>query len=338
MPVLSGLDTDPEWIVRAALATTLSGMTPEAATPRLEQLVRDTDPKVIAAALRAMTTLKTATAGTWLTTAITHADPAVRVAAAQGLAALAPAGASEALERALDASRADTTYIARAAILVALTAMDKAAAQPLLTAALADADWAVRVRASMLLAELSAAGSPAEPARPAPPPVEPALAAIDAMIAPRFSPQAYVQTSKGDFRIELAVLDAPRTVANFVALVRKGFFDGVRIHRVVPDFVVQDGDPRGDGEGGPGYAIRDELSERPYLRGTVGMALDWKDTGGSQFFVTHSPQPHLDARYTVFGQVVDGMDVVDRLEPLDVIQAVRVWDGTDWIAPPPRSR
>ena len=82
---------------------------------------------------------------------------------------------------------------------------------------------------------------------------------------------------------------------------------------MVPDFVVQAGDPRGDGEGGPGYTIRDEINERPYLRGTVGMALDWADTGGSQFFITHSPQPHLDARYTVFGRVIAGMDVVDRI-------------------------
>ena len=92
------------------------------------------------------------------------------------------------------------------------------------------------------------------------------------------------------------MLDAPLTVENFVALARKGFFNGLSVHRVVPDFVVQDGDPRGDGEGGPGYTIRDELNQRPYLRGTVGMALDWADTGGSQFFITHSPQPHLDAQ------------------------------------------
>ena len=97
--------------------------------------------------------------------------------------------------------------------------------------------------------------------------------------------------------------------------------------RVVPDFVVQDGDPRGDGEGGPGFTLRDELSERPYLRGTVGMALDWPDTGGSQFFITLSPQPHLDAKYTVIGEVVAGMDVADRLAEGDVIRGVRVWDG-----------
>ena len=84
---------------------------------------------------------------------------------------------------------------------------------------------------------------------------------------------------------------------------RRNFLGGTALHRVVPDFVVQDGDPRGDGEGGPGYTIRDEINQRPYLRGTVGMALDWEDTGGSQFFITHAPQPHLDGRYTVFGRV-----------------------------------
>ena len=95
-------------------------------------------------------------------------------------------------------------------------------------------------------------------------------------------------------------------MANFVSLARKNFLGATPFHRVVPNFVAQDGDPRGDGEGGPGYTIRDEINQRPYLRGTVGMALDWEDTGGSQFFITHSPQPHLDGRYTVFGHVVAG--------------------------------
>lgn len=83
----------------------------------------------------------------------------------------------------------------------------------------------------------------------------------------------------------------------------------------------------GDGEGGPGYTIRDEINQRPYLRGTVGMALAGKDTGGSQYFITHSPQPHLDGRYTVFGSVVNGMDVVDRITQWDVVRRVRIWDG-----------
>jgi cyclophilin family peptidyl-prolyl cis-trans isomerase len=138
----------------------------------------------------------------------------------------------------------------------------------------------------------------------------------------------YLDTDRGTIQIELAVLDAPLTVENFVTLARKGFFDGVSVHRVVPDFVVQLGDPRGDGEGGPGYTIRDEINERAFLRGTVGMALDeWPDTGGSQFFITLSPQPHLDAKYTAFGRVVSGMDVVDRIQQGDVVRRVRVNDG-----------
>ena len=139
-------------------------------------------------------------------------------------------------------------------------------------------------------------------------------------------------TDRGGIEIELAVLDAPLTVANFIALARKGFFDGIPIHRIVPDFVVQAGDPRGDGEGGPGYTIRDEINMRPYLRGTVGMALDWPDTGGSQFFITHSPQPHLDGRYTVFGHVVAGIETLDHLVQWDIIRRVTIWDG---VTPPP---
>ena len=110
-------------------------------------------------------------------------------------------------------------------------------------------------------------------------------------------------------------------------LAREGFFDGLSFHRVVPNYVVQGGDPRHDSEGGPGYTLRDELNELPYLRGTVGMALDWRDTGGSQFFITHSPQPHLDGRYTAFGRVVAGMEVVDALRPGDRILRILVWDG-----------
>ena len=147
------------------------------------------------------------------------------------------------------------------------------------------------------------------------------------LTTPEVSTQLYIDTDRGTIQIELAMIDAPLTIENFVRLARRGYFNGLAIHRVVPDFVVQDGDPRGDGEGGPGFTIRDELSERPYLRGAVGMALDWRDTGGSQWFITHSPQPHLDGKYTVFGRVVAGMDVVDQIQQWDVVRRVRVWDG-----------
>ncbi len=330
MTVLSGLDTDPQWSVRAALAGTLGRFAPDLAAARLDQLARDQDPKVRAAALGSMARLKLPTTFERLVTALADPDPGLRMSAANGLGVLKTPGSAAALRRAFEAARADTTYIARAALLAALVAVDPAGAEPLLREALTDPDWAMRVRAAALLAGLDRAAV-AGPTRPAPAPRESALDATAPLVSPTFSSHAYIETSRGNIRIELAVLDAPRTVANFVALVRRGFFDGMAWHRVVPDFVVQSGDPRGDGEGGPGYTIRDELNDRPFLRGTVGMALDWKDTGGSQFFITHSPQPHLDARYTVFGSVLTGMEVVDQLQPWDTIRSVRVWDGVAWV-------
>jgi cyclophilin family peptidyl-prolyl cis-trans isomerase len=254
----------------------------------------------------------------------------VRAAAARGLATIKSPNAVPALTAAIQTAQGDGLYVARTAALDALTALDPAAAKVALTTALTDRDWAVRMRAAEDLRKLDAAVDVSS-MRPAPAPIVPELAAVEAFVAPQYSPQAYIETSKGTIQFELAVLDAPRTVANFISLVRKNYFRGVQLHRVVPDFVVQDGDPRGDGEGGPGYTIRDEINQRPYLRGTVGMALDWADTGGSQFFITHSPQPHLDGRYTVFGQVVSGMDVVDRLQQWDTINTIRVWDGVNWI-------
>ena len=118
---------------------------------------------------------------------------------------------------------------------------------------------------------------------------------------------------------------------NFARLADDGFFDGIRFHRVVPDFVVQGGDPRGDGLGGPGWCIPDEINPLHYGEGAVGMALSEPDTGGSQWFVTLSPQPHLDGGYTIFGQVTRGMHVFHRLLPGDRIERVIIERAT----PPP---
>jgi cyclophilin family peptidyl-prolyl cis-trans isomerase len=134
---------------------------------------------------------------------------------------------------------------------------------------------------------------------------------------------AVVTTTKGSFTMELLPEAAPLTVDNFVQLAQRSFFNGITIHRVVPNFVIQDGDPRGDGTGGPpNHQIRCEINEVPYDRAAVGMALSGKDTGGSQWFVTHSPQPHLDGGYTVFGRVVAGMDVVDNIIRGDLIRSI----------------
>jgi len=327
---ISALDPDAHWSVRAALASVLGELGKERGEGPLTNMLRDGDQRVISPVIDALAKVGAASAIPEMLTRLKADDQVVRGAAARALATLKAPGSTAALTEALALSQRDGLYVARAATLDALTAIDPVAARPALVAALADKDWAVRVRAAEQLRKLDAAFD-VSAMRPAPPPALPELSALDTLLAPKYSPTAYIDTSKGTIQFELAVIDAPRTVANFIALARKNYFRGVQLHRVVPDFVVQDGDPRGDGEGGPGYTIRDEINQRPYLRGTVGMALDWADTGGSQFFITHSPQPHLDGRYTVFGQVISGMDVVDRLQQWDTIERIRIWDGVSWI-------
>lgn len=135
--------------------------------------------------------------------------------------------------------------------------------------------------------------------------------------------RATLRTVRGDISLELFGADAPLTVANFLSLARSGYFRDTRFHRVVPNFVIQDGDPEDTGNGGPGYSIRDEFNPRRYERGMLGMALSGPDTGGSQYFITHSPQPHLDGHYTIFGRVIGGMSVVDAILQYDRISAVR---------------
>lgn len=129
----------------------------------------------------------------------------------------------------------------------------------------------------------------------------------------------------GEVRIEFFPGDAPRTVESFVTLARKGFYDGLTFHRVVPGFVVQGGDPKGDGTGGPGYTLKAEFNRRKHVRGTVAMARSQHpDSAGSQFYITFGPQPQLDGQYTVFGQVVAGMEHVDRIRVGDRMKSVRI--------------
>jgi cyclophilin family peptidyl-prolyl cis-trans isomerase/HEAT repeat protein len=330
LTVISGLDPDPHWSVRAALAAALGGLDAARAHERLALMLQDSDRRVIPAVLAALVSTAAPGAEATLLQHLDNDDAVVRMAAANGLARAKVRSAVPALVKAYDQSEKEPTYVARAAILATLVELDREAARPIVERALADRDWAIRVRAAALLRTMEPTADVSK-IRPAPASPVPELNDLPAMISPSVSPMAYIDTEKGMIQIELAVLDAPRAVANFVSLARRNFLGGTPFHRVVPNFVAQDGDPRGDGEGGPGYTIRDEINQRPYLLGTVGMALDWEDTGGSQFFITHAPQPHLDARYTVFGHVVSGMEVVDRLMQWDLIRSVRIWDGVKWI-------
>ncbi|SDM78733.1 peptidyl-prolyl cis-trans isomerase B (cyclophilin B) [Fictibacillus solisalsi] len=128
--------------------------------------------------------------------------------------------------------------------------------------------------------------------------------------------------------IELFPEEAPGTVANFEKLANEGFYNGVTFHRVIPGFVAQGGDPTGTGAGGPGYTIKCETEGNPHkhVAGSLSMAHAGRDTGGSQFFIVHEPQPHLNGVHTVFGQVTEGMDTVLRIKQGDVMKEVKVWE------------
>lgn len=138
--------------------------------------------------------------------------------------------------------------------------------------------------------------------------------------------KAIIATNKGEFTLELYPEHAPKTVNNFVFLAREGFYDGVSFHRVIEDFVIQGGDPTGTGMGGPGYRFEDETAGNPlkHETGVISMANAGPNTNGSQFFITHSPQSHLDGRHTVFGKVIDGMDVINSIEQGDVMEKVTI--------------
>jgi peptidyl-prolyl cis-trans isomerase B (cyclophilin B) len=140
--------------------------------------------------------------------------------------------------------------------------------------------------------------------------------------------KAVIETEKGTMVVELFTKEAPGTVENFAKLIGDGFYNGLTFHRVIPDFVIQGGCPNGTGTGGPGYTIKCEVDNNPnkHLRGSLSMAHRGKDTGGSQFFICHSPQPHLDGLHTVFGRVIEGIDVVDQIRPGDKMLELKIED------------
>ena len=135
-----------------------------------------------------------------------------------------------------------------------------------------------------------------------------------------------IKTVKGDICVDLFSVDAPITTANFINLAKRGFYDGVTFHRVIPDFMIQGGDPTGTGRGGPGYTFADEFSptRRHNAAGVLSMANAGPATNGSQFFITHGPTPHLDNAHKVFGQVSSGQDVVNAIAQGDVITSITV--------------
>ncbi len=329
--VLSGLDPDPVWFVRAALATSLGERADETSVGILFGLLKDPDARVLPSVLEAMRKARGNDAAETLKGHLEHPDIAVRAAAIENLAQLKLPGLSPILVAALKRDAGERDIGARAAAIAGLAQQkDTAATAALREAATSDPSRVLRVLAGAALAaqgETPPAPGPEDTLRPSLDYRE-AMAPYDPPSgATLYTPRAILYTRKGKIEIHLNIVEAPLTAQNFIDLARRGFYDGLSFHRVVPGFVIQGGCPRGDGNGGPGYMLRCEIGERAYGRGAVGMALSGKDTGGSQFFITHLPTPQLDGTYTLFGWVANGMDVADQIQPGDTIDKVEIWDG-----------
>ncbi|HXI11357.1 MAG TPA: HEAT repeat domain-containing protein [Thermoanaerobaculia bacterium] len=216
----------------------------------------------------------------------------------------------------------DAMNDARIAAVRALASLDHPSRESSLRSWLQDTDPVVRRAASDLIVEKLKANRP----QFTPLPIDRSIDDYREIVRwSRVPHTATIHMVRGKIELALLSQDAPMTAKNFADLATKGFFDNTSFMRVVPNFVIQGGDPRNDMNGGPGYAIRDEINMQRYTRGAVGMALSGADTGGSQFFITHSPQPHLDGGYTIFGRVIDGMGgVVDQTERGDKVTTIKI--------------
>jgi cyclophilin family peptidyl-prolyl cis-trans isomerase/HEAT repeat protein len=303
---------------------------------RLEALLADPDGRVVAAALGGLARIvpdnDTALAGR-ARTLLTHADPAVRSVAADALARSPSVDDIDRLIAAYARAQNDPFDDARLSAVSALAAIADAGAAPRVRVVQAFVsgvprpdDYLVRRLAAARLSEAADAwGTGAGPITTGKTDAEyrdivRRYLLPSAMGQP--NPQVTIETDRGTLTIELLPVQAPLTVAAFLALVDRRYFDGQTWHRVVPNFVVQAGDPRGDGWGGPGTLLRDEINPLHYTTGSVGMALSGPDTGGSQFFITYSSQPHLDGTYTIFGRLSGDARVLQSLAQGDRIRSI----------------
>jgi len=319
------LSADAAWRVRVGAARALAVTGP--GTASLARLREDSDPRVASATLQALLEVAGDTVAPLrnvLIESLGSSDVGVRTAAIGGIARLADPAMLPLLLDAYDRARGDSRIDAQLAAINAIAALERAGAAPA-RAFFArfdrSPDYLVRQRVA---AQFGAAAAPWGDPLPLEPQRTDHGELISAAHRSAADPRVRIETELGNIDIRLFAAETPLTVANFLDLARAGYFDGQEWPRVVPNFVVQGGDPRGDTSGGPGYTIRDEFTRHRYETGTLGMALSGPDTGGSQWFITHSPQPHLDGAYTIFGEVLAGQEVTERILPGDRITRVHL--------------
>jgi cyclophilin family peptidyl-prolyl cis-trans isomerase/HEAT repeat protein len=312
------------WILRFHAARALGSAAWDAAAAPLQRLARDPHPVVAAEALASTRAAADSLAPPRhvFVEALGARHPLVRAAAVRGLARHGSPADLDILLEAWDRARHDEMHDAAIATIEALGGLARSGVPVARSFFLrfgrhgAPPDPAVHRAIATHIGEPPAQwGEPASGAQPQSQAFyeDIVLRYVAPVLAGDEMPAVLIATQHGEIVLELAAAEAPLTVHNFLTLVERGYYAATRWHRVVPNFVIQDGDPRGDGSGGPGYAIRDEINRLRYTRGVLGMALSGPDTGGSQFFITHSPQPHLDGGYTIFGRVLEGMAAVDRV-------------------------
>jgi cyclophilin family peptidyl-prolyl cis-trans isomerase/HEAT repeat protein len=337
--VLEGLLQNPDPIMRAASAPMLVGHKESWAIHGVIALLGDPSPRVVTAAIPLVAEMD-GPISKLLEPYFKGADPVVRAACADavGTRFATPRTAVESradlfarLDDIWGASEADTVPDAKLSVLdAAAKAGRDDATRADLDRGLADRDVLVRRRAAARFQDVYAEDRSASVGPYASRPLEDYVAIVRWSRTPHAAIVTMQRTGTlpGRFAVVLDADAAPMAAWNFAELAGKKFFDGLVVHRVVPNFVVQDGDPRGDGFGGPGYSIRDEVNPLAFATGVLGMASDGKDTAGSQWFITLSPQPHLDGRYTSFGRVTQGFQqIVTQIVPADTVVSIRVYDG-----------
>jgi len=332
MRAAEALLAESDWRWRSVAAEAFGAARDRA---RLEAQLADPDGRVVAQALQALGRVVPPGDTVILTRAralLEAPDPAVRSVAADLVGRHPETGDVDRLVRAYTRAAGDPFDDARLSAVAALAAIARASAEGRLQVATRFAsavprpdDYLVRRLAADGFADAAQQWGPAAPIATGRTEAD-YRDVVRRYLAPALTgqaaPRVMIETDRGTLTVELLADQAPLTVAAFLALVDRRYFDGSRWHRVVPNFVIQDGDPRGDGWGGPGFVLRDELNPTRYETGTMGMALSGPDTGGSQFFITHSPQPHLDGTYTVFGRVVAGVTVLADIAQGDRIRSI----------------